>query len=123
MAKKRKQDDPLATLMEAATKEKLVKLLVGLASTRPNVRCECLDYLNRHTALSPIQKKQSEGEKLLSLWDELAPDLDELDSYGGGDDEAEKGFLNRCPINCGRYTARQPGKISRAAPASTDHRH
>lgn len=85
MAKKRKQDDPLATLMEAATKEKLVELLIRLASRRPDVRRECLDYLNRHTALSPIQKKQSEGEKLLSLWDELAPDLDELDAYGGGD--------------------------------------
>lgn len=85
MAKKRKQNDPLATLLETAPKTKLVDLLVRVAGTRPDVRRECLDYLNRHTAQSPSRKKQSEGEKLLALWDELAPDLDELDAYGGGD--------------------------------------
>ncbi|WP_275100039.1 hypothetical protein [Sedimenticola hydrogenitrophicus] len=85
MARKRKQNDPLATLLETAPKTKLVDLLVRVAGTRPDVRRECLDYLNRHTALSPSRKKQSEGEKLLALWDELAPDLDELDAYGGGD--------------------------------------
>ena len=85
MAKKRKQNDPLAALLETATKNKLVDLLVRMAGTRPDVRRECLDYLNRHTALSPSRMKQSEGEKLLGLWDELAPDLDELDAYGGGD--------------------------------------
>ena len=85
MARKRKQDDPLAALLKTATKDKLVDLLVRVAGTRPDVRRECLDYLNRHTALSPSRKKQSEGEKLLALWDELAPDLDELDAYGGGD--------------------------------------
>lgn len=85
MAKKRKQDDPLATLLETAPKTKLVDLLVRVAGTRPDVRRECLDYVNWHTALSPSRKKQSEGEKLLALWDELAPDLDELDAYGGGD--------------------------------------
>ena len=89
MAKKRKQDDPLAALLETAPKTKLVDLLVHLASTRPVVRHECLDYLNRHTALSPSRKKQSEGEKLLALWAELAPDLDELDTYGGGDYDAD----------------------------------
>ena len=85
MARKRKQDDPLAALMKTATKEKLVDLLVLVATSRPAVRHECLDYLTRHTALSHNQKIQSEGEKLLTLWAELAPDLDELDAYGGGD--------------------------------------
>lgn len=89
MARKRKQDDPLAALMKTATKEELVNLLVVLASSRPAVRHECLDYLTRHTALSHNQKKQSEGEKLLALWAELAPDLDELDAYGGGDYDAD----------------------------------
>ena len=85
MARTREQDDPLAALLETVPKAKLVDLLVRVSTSHPTVRCECLDYLNRHTALSPSQKKQSEGEKLLALWSELAPDLDELDAYGGGD--------------------------------------
>ncbi|MCU7960692.1 MAG: hypothetical protein KZQ58_12005 [gamma proteobacterium symbiont of Bathyaustriella thionipta] len=85
MAKKRKQNDPLANLLETASKAKLIELIIRIASTRPPVRHECLDYLNKHAALSPSQKKQSEGEKLLALWAELVPDLDELDAYGGGD--------------------------------------
>jgi len=89
MARKRKQDDPLAALMKTVTKEKLVDLLVLVATSRPAVRHECLDYLARHTALSHNQKIQSEGEKLLTLWAELAPDLDELDAYGGGDYDAD----------------------------------
>ena len=89
MVNKRKQNDPLATLLETASKAKLVDLLVHVASSRPAVRHECLDYLTRHAALSHNQKKQSEGEKVLALWTELAPDLDELDAYGGGDDDAD----------------------------------
>ena len=79
----------MAALMKTATKEKLVDLLVLVASSRPAVRHECLDYLTRHTALSHNRKIQSEGEKLLTLWAELAPDLDELDAYGGGDYDAD----------------------------------
>jgi len=89
MANKRKQDDPLAALLDTASKAKLIDLLVRVSSTRPAVRRECLDYLNRRTTLSPIQKKQAEAEKLLALWAELAPDLDELDAYGGGDYDAD----------------------------------
>jgi hypothetical protein len=89
MAGKRKQDDQLAALLETAPKARLVDLIVRVAASRPAVRRECLDYLNRHTAMSPSRKKQSEGEKLLALWAELAPDLDELDAYGGGDYDAD----------------------------------
>ncbi len=89
MARKRKQADPLAALMEAATKEKLVDLLVLLASSRPAVRHECLDYLTSHAALSHKQKKQLESQKLLALWAELAPDLEQLDAYGGGGYDAD----------------------------------
>lgn len=79
----------MAALMKTATKVQLVDLLVLVSSSRPAVRRECLDYLNRHTALSPSRKKQSEGEQLLALWSELAPDLDELDTYGGGEYDAD----------------------------------
>ena len=89
MVIKHKQDDPLSALLETAPKAKLVDLIVRVAASRPAVRRECLNYLNRHTALSPSRKKQSEGEKLLALWAELAADLDELDAYGGGDYDAD----------------------------------
>jgi len=89
MAKKHKRDDPLATLLQTAPKAKLVDLIARVAASRPAVRRECLDYLNRHIVLSPSRRKQSEGEKLLALWAELAPDLDELDAYGGGDYDAD----------------------------------
>ena len=72
-------------MLETAPKAKLVDLIVRVAASRPAVRHECLNYLNKHAALSHKQKNQSEGEKLLALWAELAPDLDELDAYGGGD--------------------------------------
>lgn len=89
MATTPKQDDPLAALLETVPKAKLVDLLVRVSASRPVVKRECLDYLNRHTALSPSRKKQSEGEQLLALWSELAPDLDELESYGGGEYDAD----------------------------------
>lgn len=89
MVKRHEQNDPLAALLEAAPKARLVDLIVRVAASRPAVRRQCLDYLNRHTTLSPSRKKQSEGEKLLALWAELAPDLDELDAYGGGDYDAD----------------------------------
>ncbi len=86
MAGQRKQNAPLAALLEIALKEKLVDPLVRVAATRPAVQRECFDYLNnKHSALSPDRKKQSEGGKLPALWAELAPDPDELDKYGGGD--------------------------------------
>ncbi len=85
MARKKKPDDALAALLAAAPPKALADLLVRLAATRPDVRRECFDYLKKHVTLSPTQQKQSEGEALLALWSELAPDLDELDDYGGGD--------------------------------------
>ena len=76
-------------MLETAPKAKLVDLIARVAASRPAVRHECLNYLNKHAALSHNQKIQSEGEILLTLWAELAPDLDELDACGGGDYEAD----------------------------------
>lgn len=85
MARKRKQDDPLAALLATAPTGTLADLLVRLATTRPDVCRECFDYLKKHATLSPSQRRQSEGERPLALWDELAPDLEALDEYGSGD--------------------------------------
>lgn len=91
MARKQKQVGTLAELLTATPPETVVDLLVRLAATRPDVRRECFDYLKKHVALSDSRKKQSEGEILQALWSELAPDLSELDEYGGGDyDQADQ---------------------------------
>lgn len=85
MPRKKKPDDALATLLEAAPPRTVLELVIQLAATRPDIRRECFDYLKKHVPLPARQKKQSEGEVVLALWSELAPDLDELDEYGGGD--------------------------------------
>jgi hypothetical protein len=77
-------------MLATAPSRTLTDLLVRLATTRPDVRRECFDYLKKHVPLSDSQQNQSEGEVLLALWSELAPDLSELDDYGGGDyDQAD----------------------------------
>jgi len=85
MTKTKKRQDPLDDLLSAASPKVLAGLIVRLTSSRPDVRRECLEYLKKHASLSPEQKKRSEGEAVLALWSALVPDLDELDSYGGGD--------------------------------------
>ncbi len=85
MEKKNKTADPLVDLLEAAKPETLITLIAELATGRPNVRRECLDYLKKHVALTPAQKTRSEGEIVMALWLELSPDLEELDDCGGGD--------------------------------------
>lgn len=85
MAKKKKRQNPLADLLNAASPEVLAHLIVRMASSRPDVRRECFEYLKKHASLSPEQKRRSEGEAVLALWSELVPDLDELDDHGGGD--------------------------------------
>jgi hypothetical protein len=90
LARRRKQDDPLAALLATAPPSTLADFLVRLAAARSDVRRECFDYLNKHVPLSNSQQKQSAGEVLLAFWSELVPDLSELDDYGGGDyDQAD----------------------------------
>lgn len=84
MVRKQKRDDALAELLSAAPPKALSDLILQLSTTRPDVRRECFEYLKKHVPLSQQQKNMSEGEAALSLWSELAPDLDELDEYGGG---------------------------------------
>ena len=86
MAKKNKPDDPLKDLLEAAKPETLRDLVAHLSNFSPEMRRECFDYLKKHVTLTAEQKISSEGEIAMALWWELYPDLEELDSYGGGDD-------------------------------------
>ena len=85
MAKKTKKSDALTDLLEAASHKVLAKLILELATEFPEVRRECFDFLKSQISVSKALKSRSEGEAILALWSELGPDLDELDSYGGGD--------------------------------------
>jgi hypothetical protein len=85
MAKKTKKSDALTDLLEAASHKVLAKLILELATEFPEVRRECFDFLKAQISVSKALKSRSEGEAILALWSELGPDLDELDSYGGGD--------------------------------------
>jgi tetratricopeptide (TPR) repeat protein len=85
MAKKRKKGDALNELLEAASHSLLSKLILELSAEFPDVRRKCFDFLKSQVSVSKALAKRSEGEAVLALWSELAPDLEELDLYGGGD--------------------------------------
>jgi len=85
MVKKPKKEDALAELLAAAPPKVLTDLILELAAEWPDVRRECFDYLKTHVSVSKALAQRSEGEIVLALWSELAPDLEELDDYGGGD--------------------------------------
>ena len=85
MARKPKQGDALTELLSAASHKILSKLIVELATGFPDVRRKCFDFLKSQVLVSEALVQRSEGEAVLALWFELAPDLEELDEYGGGD--------------------------------------
>lgn len=94
MARKPKPVDPLMELLAIAPSETLTKLIFGLAQDRPEIRRACFDFLKKHVPLNKLQKARSEEEIVMALWRELFPDLDELDSYGGGDYETQDQVAN-----------------------------
>lgn len=89
MKKKSKKSIALAELLAVASPKVLTDLILELAAEWPDVRRECFEFLKSHVSVSKALEKRSEGEIVLALWSELAPDLDELDSYGGGDNATE----------------------------------
>ncbi|MGC8495415.1 MAG: hypothetical protein ACP5SH_27205 [Syntrophobacteraceae bacterium] len=89
MAKKKKPADPLTDLLAAARPETVKNLVVHLSHFSPEMRRECFDYLKQHVKLTAEQEINSEGEIVMALWWELYPDLEDMDSYGGGDEKTE----------------------------------
>jgi hypothetical protein len=85
MTKKQEKKDALADLLTVATPDVLTDLILELAAERPDVRRECFDFLKSHVSVSKALESRSDGENIMALWSELAPDLEELDNYGGGD--------------------------------------
>src|SRR5208282_4313889 len=82
----KKKRDILPELLPTASPETLRDLFRHLAASQIEVRRECLEYLKMHVPLSSEHRRVSDGEDALLLWSELAPDLDDLNEYGGGDD-------------------------------------
>ena len=78
MTKKTKKSDALNELLAAASHKVLSELILELTNEIPNVRRKCFDFLKSHVAVSKTLSKWSEGEAVLTLWSELAPDLEEL---------------------------------------------
>jgi hypothetical protein len=85
MARKPKKGDALTELLSAASHKILSKLIAKLATEFPDVRRECFDFLKSQVSVSEALVQRSEGEAVLALCSELAPDLEELDDCGGGD--------------------------------------
>lgn len=89
MAKKPAKADPLADFLSMASPEGLRDLVLRISAHRPDVRRECFDFLKTRVPASKELRERSEGEIALALWSELDYDLEELDSYGGGDHATE----------------------------------
>ncbi len=89
MAKKQKKDAALAEMLEVASGKDKSSLILSLAAHRPDIRRECFDFLKSQVSLSDVLQKRSESEAIIALWDQLAPDLQDLDAYGGGDYDTE----------------------------------
>lgn len=85
MAKKIQKKDALTDLLAAASPKLLSDLILQLAAEWPAVRRECFDFLKSRISVPKALGKRFEDEIVLSLWSELAPDLNELDDCGGGD--------------------------------------
>src|SRR3990172_3046086 len=83
--KKNKAARRRGEIIQASDTAVLRQLVERLASARPDVRRECLEFLRQHAVLAPPAKADAEAEAVFALWEELEPDLAELDEYGGGD--------------------------------------
>ncbi|MDI6823147.1 MAG: hypothetical protein QME87_02070 [Bacillota bacterium] len=75
----------LEELVQSADPDDLQDLILRLASTHPEVRKECCSFLGSRVPTAD----EAAARAVFSLWDELEPDLEELDARGGGDEEQE----------------------------------
>lgn len=85
--KRNKATSRLTELVRAADAAVLGQLVERLTGTRPDVRRECLGFLQKRVVLA--SQSDTEAAVLFALWEELEPDLAELDEYGGGGHDTE----------------------------------
>jgi hypothetical protein len=88
--------DPLISMLNAASRDDLVKLLKELAESDLKIRRMCIDGLKEKVTVSSSVHNSAESSAALTLWYEIEPELSELDEYGGGDyniiDDVEDGL-------------------------------
>ena len=84
-----KVEIPLDKLLKSADASILKELIKQMTATRPNIRRECITFLKKHIKLPKDENQMVEAEEIFSIWEELEPDLAELDEYGGGDESVE----------------------------------
>jgi hypothetical protein len=77
-------DGAFDRLINGADAETLRHLVRRLADG-PVARRTCLEFLRGLQTEDPIASAETDAEIVLTMWDELLPELQELDSYGGGD--------------------------------------
>lgn len=78
-----KKNDPLGELVDRADMKTPAGLIVRLGAETPKTRRECLEFLKKNVPSADDSK--TEAEIVFTLWNELEPDLSDLDEYGGGD--------------------------------------
>src|SRR5437667_10848616 len=79
----------LEALLEAVDRNVLVSLVRKLAAKDPAVCMDCLQFLRQHAELSPEAEATVVADQVWALWEALEPDLEELDTFGGGDDDQQ----------------------------------
>jgi len=84
---RRKAAQPLEQLIEAADPAVLSQLIQQLAASGSSVRRQCLEFLQKHVTVTSERNTRADVEAVFSIWDELEPDLADLNEYGGGPDE------------------------------------
>ncbi|MFW5635400.1 MAG: hypothetical protein ACOC3A_01965 [Thermodesulfobacteriota bacterium] len=89
MAEEPHLDNTLTQLLKMAPAEDLVGLIQQLSTGRPDIRRECFDFLKSHIPIEGELENKPESEMVLALWDELEPELSELNARGGGPYEIE----------------------------------
>jgi len=78
------RSEPFDRLLAAADADTLRRLVHCLANT-PQMRRTCLEFLRERQSEETVSPAETDAEIVHALWDELQPDLEELDDYGGGD--------------------------------------
>jgi len=78
-------DDPLKSMLKAATREDLIALLLEIAGENLTIRRHCIDYLKGTVKIDLSTHRSAESSAALTLWYEVEPELSELDEYGGAD--------------------------------------